>query len=134
MTRKQLIAARILFAVYLVALAILCFGNFNDMPGVQQSFWGIPTDKIAHCLMFLPFPCLAYLAFNRFTAKRPRPILWIFVTFFVGIVLAAGTEIGQAKLTSWRTGDPVDFRADLIGLAAGTLFVIVIHLWKHRNG
>ena len=134
MNRRHLIAARILFAIYLVALAFLCFGDFSDIPSVQRDFWGIAMDKIIHFLMFLPFPFLAYLAFNRYATKHPRVILWIFVAFFAGIVLAAGTEIGQALLTAWRTGDPADFQADLIGLAAGTLFVIVIHLWKYRKG
>ena len=133
MTRRQLTAARIVFAVYLVVLAILCFGNFNDMPSVEQSLWGIPTDKVFHFLMFIPFPCLAYFAFNRYAEKRRTAVLWTFVTFFIGIVLAAGTEIGQALLTDWRTGDPLDFRADLIGLGVGTLIVIIIALWNHRT-
>ena len=133
MSRRQLVLARVLFVLYLVAIACLCFGNFSSLPEVEKSLWGIPTDKIVHFLMFLPFPVLAFYAFNRFAEKSRAAVLWTFVAFLAGAVLAAGTEIGQALLTSHRTGDPADFRADLIGLAVGTVLVFILDLWKHRN-
>ena len=69
MTPRQLKYARILFAVYLAAVLVLCFGKFPSSEDVPKYLWGIPTDKIVHFLMFLPFPVLAYLAFDRYPGK-----------------------------------------------------------------
>ena len=59
MTRKQLILARIVFAVYILAVLVLCFGKFESTEDVPMDLWGIPTDKVVHFLMFFPFPLQA---------------------------------------------------------------------------
>ena len=46
MTRRQILWARILFGLYLVAVAVLCFGKFDSAQDVPRDLWGIPTDKI----------------------------------------------------------------------------------------
>ncbi|MBQ6761475.1 MAG: hypothetical protein IJP49_01860 [Bacteroidales bacterium] len=132
MTRRQLTAARILLVLYLIALLWLCFGHFDSMPDVKRYYWGIPTDKIVHFLMFLPFPILSYFAFDRYTEKFWPSVLWTGVSFLAGILLAAGTEVGQAFLTSYRSGDPNDFRADLLALGISSLLVFILDLRKQR--
>ena len=134
MTRRQRLLARILFVLYLAAVAYLCFGRFDDMPDVEKYIFGIPTDKVVHFLMFFPFPILAFLAFDRYTEKFWSTVLWTLGTFAAGALLAAGTEYGQARLTTWRSGDPLDLRADLIALGISSLLVFCIDLWKqHRK-
>ena len=130
---RRLLAARIVFALYLAAVIWLCFGQFDGLPDVERSFWGIPTDKIAHFLMFFPFPVLAYYAFDRYSPKFPVAILWTLVAFLAGILIAAGTELGQARLTSYRSGDILDFRADLLSLGISTFFVLLLNLRKLRK-
>ena len=132
MTRRQLTVARILLVLYLAALLWLCFGHFDSMPDVKRCYWGIPTDKIVHFLMFLPFPLLAYFAFDRYTEKFWPSVLWTGVAFLAGILLATGTEVGQALLTTYRSGDPSDFRADLIALGVSSLLVFILDLRKQR--
>ena len=132
MTRRQLVISRILFAVYLIAVAVLCFGNFSSSHDAPKELWGIPTDKVVHFLMFFPLPVLAYLAFDRFKGKRLPALLWASVTFLCGCAYAAGTELVQSRL-SYRSGDPADFKADFIALAACTLFILVIILLKHKK-
>ena len=132
MTRRQLLASRILLILYLIAVFWLCFGQFDSMPDVKRYFLGIPTDKIVHFLMFLPFPILAYLAFDRYSEKFWPAVGWTAVAFLAGILLAGGTEVGQACLTSYRSGDPNDFRADLLALGVGTLFIFILDLRKQR--
>lgn len=131
--RTRLLAARILFVLYLASVLWLCFGQFDSVPDVPRSLWGIPMDKIVHFLMFLPFPILAYYAFDRYSEKFWPSLLWSLVTLAAGIALAAGTEVGQARLTTYRSGDPLDFRADLLAMAAGTLTVILLNLRKLRK-
>ena len=133
MTRRQLLVARILLVVYIIAVLVLCFGQFKSTEEIPRSFLGIPMDKVVHFLMFFPLPFLAFFAFDRYTEKFWPSVLWTSVAFVAGALFAAGTEIGQALLTSYRTGDPTDFRADLVALAVGSLLVLVLDLSKQKE-
>ena len=133
MTRRQLTVARILLALYLAALLWLCFGHFDTMPDVKRYIWGIPTDKIVHFLMFFPFPILAFLAFDGYSAKPWLSVLGTVATFAAGILLAVGTEVGQARLTTYRSGDVNDFKADLLALGISSLIVLLINFRKLRK-
>ena len=132
MTRRQLVIFRILFAVYLVAVAVLCFGNFSGSDNTPKELWGIPTDKVVHFLMFFPLPVLAYLAFDRYQGKRRSAILWAAITFLGGCAYAAFTEWVQSYLP-YRSGDPADFKADFIALAACSVILLTIILAKHKK-
>ena len=115
---------RILFFLYVAGVLFMCFGKFDSTPSVPLELWGIPTDKLVHFGMFLPFPILAYLAFGRQYITTKAALLFTGVTFIVGLMLALGTEWGQAHLTAYRSGDPRDFLADAIALATGSLLVL----------
>lgn len=132
MTRRQLILARILFAAYIVAVLVLCFGKFEGTEDVPLDLWGIPTDKIVHFLMFFPLPLLAYLAFDRYAAKAWHSVLWAAVTFLAGTAFAAFTELVQSRL-SYRSGDPADFQADLAAILASSVIVLIVILFKPKK-
>ena len=132
MTRKQLTYARIAFAVYIVAVLVLCFGKFSSSEDVPKELWGIPIDKVVHFLMFFPLPLLAYLAFDRYREERRGAALGAAVTFLGGCVFAAFTEMVQSRL-SYRSGDPADFRADALALAASSVIVLIVILAKHKK-
>ena len=132
MTRRQLVIARILFALYLIAVAVLCFGKFDGSHDVPKDLWGIPTDKVVHFLMFLPLPALAYLAFDRYKGNRSSSFLWAGVAFLGGCAYAAFTELIQSRLP-YRSGDPLDFKADFLALTACTVFILIIILLKHKK-
>ena len=132
MTRKQLISARIAFGVYILAVLVLCFAPFPSSDDVPMELWGIPMDKLVHFLMFFPFPLLAYLAFDRYREHRGAAVPWAFAALACGCAFAAFTELVQSRL-SYRSGDPADFRADAIALAAGSLIVLIVILAKHKK-
>lgn len=132
MTRRQLVWARILFGLYLVAVAVLCFGKFDSSQDVPKILWGIPTDKIVHFLMFFPFPLLAYLAFDRYRERRWPSVFWVAVTFLAGCAYAAGTEWVQSRL-SYRSGDPADFLADFSALTACSVVILILIFAKHKK-
>ena len=132
MTRRQLIWARILFAVYLAAVAFLCFGQFSSSEDVPMDLWGIPTDKVVHFLMFFPFPLLACLAFGGYQGQVGKAVLKTTVAFFAGCAFAAGTEWVQTRLP-YRSGDPVDFQADALALLFSSIIVLLLVLVKHRK-
>lgn len=126
------IIARILFFLYIVTVLVLCFGRFKDVPSVPWTLLGIPSDKIVHFCMFFPFPILAFLAFDKYTQTPRSTFLFSGITFLVGVALAFGTEWGQAHLTTWRSGDPLDLLADVTALFIGTLIVIIWDLHKQK--
>lgn len=134
MTTKTILA-RILFFLYLAAIAFLCFMHVDKLPDVQQFIFGIPTDKVAHFLMFLPFPILAYLAYDHLTNRVWSAILFAVATFIIGALIAYGTEYVQGSLP-YRSMDINDFKADALALAISCIFVFIIdvtHLKVRKN-
>ena len=125
MTRRQRIWARILFGVYLAAVAFLCFGKFSSTKEVPMELWGIPTDNF-------PFPFFACLAFGGSLRKPWQAVLWTVIAFLSGCAFAAGTEWIQTKLP-YRTGDPVDFQADALALLICSVIVLILVLVKKRK-
>ena len=132
MTRRQLLWARILFGLYLVAVAVLCFGKFDSSQDVPMDLWGIPTDKIVHFLMFFPFPILACLASGGYRGERWQATFRTVIAFLAGCAFAAATEWIQTWL-SYRSGDPVDFGADALALLLSSTIVLIIVLSKQRK-
>ena len=131
MKGRRLIA-RILFFLYIAAVLVLCFGQFKDAPSVPWTLLGIPSDKLVHFCMFFPFPILAFLAFDKYTETPRSTFLFSGFTFLVGVALAFGTEWGQAHLTTYRSGDPLDWVADVSALFISTLIVIIWDLRKQK--
>lgn len=129
---KKLIT-RILFFLYLAAVLFLCFGRFENTPDVPWSFLGIPSDKLVHFCMFFPFPILAFLAFDKYTGTPRATFLYSGLTWVLGMLLALGTEWGQAHLTTWRSGDPMDLLADGLSITISTLIVIIWDLSKQKK-
>ena len=133
MTKRQIIWARILLGAYLLAIVILCFANFSSAPKIQEDILGIPMDKIVHFLMFFPFPILAYFAFDRHTQTLRSTLAYTGLTFLTGCIFAAATEFGQARLTTWRSGDPIDLVADISALALASIVIIIVDVHKQRR-
>ena len=129
---KKLIT-RILFFLYLATVLFLCFGRFENTPDVPWSFLGIPSDKLVHFCMFFPFPILAFLAFDKYTETPRTTFLYSGLTWVLGMLLALGTEWGQAHLTTWRSGDPMDLLADGLSITISTLIVIIWDLSKQKK-
>ena len=133
MTSPKAILSRILFLLYLCAIAMLCFMHTDKLPDVQKFILGIPTDKVVHFCMFFPFPILAFLSFDRYTETVSRTLLFVGATFLVGILLAVGTEWAQAHLTDYRSGDPLDFLADGLSLLLSSALVAFWDIRKQKS-
>ncbi len=132
MDKKKLIL-RILFFLYLAAVLFLCFGKFESTPDVPGTFLGIPTDKLVHFFMFFPFPILAFLAFDKYTDTPKSTFLFSGITWVLGLLLAFGTEWGQAHLTDYRSGDPLDLVSDAVSITLSTALVIIWDLSKQKK-
>lgn len=123
--KSRVLLSRILFVLYLAAIAFLCLTSSNSLPQLKTSFLGLPTDKVAHFLMFLPFPILFYLSSEWKADKFWKALLYTLLIFVVGCGVAAGTEYLQ-KLTPTRVADKADFMADAIALGCSSLLVFIV--------
>lgn len=135
MTSPKAILSRILFLLYLCAIAMLCFMHTDKLPDVQKFILGIPTDKVVHFIMFLPFPILAYLAYDHLTNKVGAAVLFSFITLVLGLLFAYGTEYIQGRLP-YRSMELNDFKADAIAIAISCVFVFIVdvtHLKARKN-
>lgn len=132
MINKRLIYG-IVFCLYIVAVAVLCFMKTDGLPEIGNSFLGLPMDKIAHFLMFLPFPVLASLTFIDDSLRLGNALAVLAVILVTGTGMAYGTEQLQA-LTGYRSNDLADFLADLTGLCTGAaLTAIYLHINDRRR-
>ena len=130
--KRRKIFARIVFLLYFAAVLYLCFGNFSDLSSVPGYFLGIPSDKIVHFLMFLPFPVLFYMAFGWRTSRPWHSILLAVGILAIGSAIAAGTEIIQ-DFIPYRESNAMDFLADFAALCLSAVITIIIDLTKTKR-
>lgn len=122
----------VLFCLYIAAVAYLCFAKPEDMPQLSQTWFGLPSDKVGHFLMFLPYPLLSFHLFRHDEMTAGRQILLLAVLMVTGAGLAAGSEQIQASL-GYRSADTHDLIADMAGLTTGGLCILCYILFRRRR-
>ena len=127
--RISRIISIVVFFLYLAAVAYICFTKLKDIPHIDSTWFGLPTDKLIHMIMFVPFPPLAYLVFEPTGHKIIWKALLIIAIIATGVGLAFLTEDIQSKLT-YRTYDIKDIIADSLGLSAGTIMTVFFMLFR----
>lgn len=129
MEKKAQIISRILFCLYLTAVILLCIIKTESLPELPKTFLGIPLDKIAHFIMFLPFPILSYATFCHKDSSIWRDLALMAIICITGGVFAYSTEILQS-MTDYRSSDIMDIAADGAGLLCGTLAIIIYIIFR----
>lgn len=114
-----------LMLAYMALVLYLCFGKFTSIPNVHSSYFGIPTDKCVHFIMFAPFALLTYLCLEIKKGSFLKTLGVAICIVVLGAAIGAACEWGQS-LTTYRSGDVKDLLADALGLLSGALLVIVI--------
>lgn len=122
--------AILLFAFYLAAVAYLCFLKPGSIPVLQQFIFGIPTDKVIHFIMFLPYPILAYISFRPDRKGVLTHMLALIAIIAVGAAMAMGVE--RLQIAAGRNYDIKDFYANIAGMAAGAAITLIFILARHR--
>lgn len=115
------------FIVYICAVCFFCLYHFSGEDlNLSEYIWGIRKDRIAHFLMFLPYPFVCWLFFN-YNKHIKIYKQYTFATILLsGIALGAITEAAQEMFTSYRDGDPYDLGADITGIVVGTVLVYLL--------
>ncbi|MBR2064368.1 MAG: VanZ family protein [Bacteroidales bacterium] len=119
----------VIFCLYILLVAYLCFMRPDELPQVRPDLWGIPIDKVVHSIMFFPYPILAYAAFRPIGMKRSRHIMVLLIILATGAGVAMGTEKLQG-LSEYRSYEITDFYADMAGMALSTLLTAAYILIK----
>ena len=120
----------IILCAYVAAVALMCFMKTDHAPAVEFSLFGIPSDKVVHFIMFLPLPILAYSAFLPSGKGFWKDLAIFAVALLAGTGFAAGTERLQS-MVEYRSGDIMDFAADMAGMACGGILTIIHMYRKH---
>lgn len=123
MKNRTIIISRILLFVYAAMVCALCFMRLGKGIDMSSEWLGIPKDKIAHFLLFFPFPILMYIAFHMHKGRPVRLLLFLLLALIIGAAAGAGIELIQMT-TGYRSCDIMDFRADCIGLLCGSIAVM----------
>ena len=122
---------KLLFVLYIITVCVLCFTGSPSLPEVDQFIFGIPLDKIAHFLMFAPFPVLAYYAFERLGGKTDHNVRFALLTFLTGELFALLTETVQHFLPT-RSMELSDFLADTIGITLCTVAMAIFRNLRRK--
>lgn len=106
----------------MAAVAVLCFMQGDSVPDMSGTWLGLPKDKVAHFLMFLPFTPLSYLTFRNKRSSFWTKILILTLMFIIGSGIAYSTEIIQERLKS-RSYETADLMSDVLGLTVGYVVI-----------
>lgn len=126
-TTTKAILSRVLFAGYILVICFVCFISSNSIPDIKQDIFGIDIDKIIHFLLFTPFAFLTFLSFDHPARKGWNSVLFQFMTFVAGFLIAFATEVVQSYLPT-RSMDTEDLLADTLAIAASCIFILIIDL------
>ena len=121
-----------ILCVYFAAVMFLCLMRPGTIPEMSSELWGIPMDKIAHFLMFFPYPVIAYITFKPDDRKNWPHLLVLLAVFAIGIGLAMGTEKLQG-LSEYRSYEVTDFYADVFGMECSAFLVILYIFFRKKS-
>ena len=131
-SNKALLFWRILFLLYLVAVAFVCFSKPDSLPKVPEWEFLIPFDKAVHFCLFLPFPVVAFFSLKIDRKPTRKAALAISAFLLVGLIFAGCTELLQG-ITEYRSRDVMDFVADSVGLTASSLLLALYLLFSGKS-
>ena len=118
--RLSNILFRAFLLLYIAAVAFLCFADFNDLPDIQKTIFGLPADKVVHFCMFFPLPPIGFMAFNSERGRTAGTAAAILNICAFSCIFAGITEIVQGSLP-YRSEDIGDFAADCLSICISGL-------------
>lgn len=124
--------SRIVLVLYIISVFLMCFLNFGTGTDFGGEWFGIPKDKIAHFVMFFPYPALMTLVFCKNGWNASGFIGFLLLILVSGIIIGGGIELIQG-LTGYRSCDINDFRADCLGLFSGAVLTLAIWSFSAHN-
>lgn len=104
-------------------IIILCFMSTEPMPSVPMSNF----DKLVHFLMFLGLSGVVFFDNTKYFRKQISYQRIIWGSFFFPTIFSGLIELMQEYLSSYRTGDWMDFLWDTVGAFVGLAICLKIN-------
>ena len=89
-------------------------------------------DKWVHFVMYASLSVAIWMHRRLICRRVMRPLLWVFL-FVYPSVMGGLMELVQAYLTTCRSGDWVDFYADMFGALLGLIVCASVDRWVVRK-
>jgi len=127
---------RYLFAIYIALVFFFCLYSFGDTGiNLSEYIFGIRADRVAHFIMFFPYPISAWLALKG-SLRKLFPEFPQIIVLLSGFGLAFIAETLQ-KLNPARESDLFDLAANFIAIISGTVVIFVFrkfidNVWPDR--
>lgn len=127
-TSARALIFQLILLIYIVAVAYLCFANFDKTPDVPKFIFGIPVDKLVHFCMFFPFPIIIFFASDKRSSSLIKALSSFILVCSYGCIFAGFTEIVQAMLP-YRSEDLADFGADCLAICTSAFFTLIADIY-----
>ncbi|MDR0506629.1 MAG: VanZ family protein [Dysgonamonadaceae bacterium] len=106
-----------------VAILFLCFIKTDSMPPAPVE----NTDKIVHFLMFMILSLTLFFDNTRYFRRKISHVGIVLWSLVFPALLGGLIEIMQENLTTYRSGDLMDFLFDGIGAFSGMIICFLIN-------
>lgn len=121
----------LLLPIFVVLLIFTgtCLISSNDIPSIST---GLPWDKVAHFGMFFLLSLVNLVDYYKLCDGNPPLWRWLFWGFVIPMLYGGIIEILQEKYFG-RSGEWLDFIADMLGSASATVFTLFMYkLFSHK--
>ena len=113
----------------LVIFYLTCIVNVDSIPGSSRLF---QYDKLAHFGMFFALSSAIYYDYYRLHHRKPNKLRWVFLGLIVPVIYGGLIEIAQENFFG-RSGELMDFVADLLGSLTATAFAFFLINMKRKQ-
>lgn len=115
----------LLLPIFVVLLIFTgtCLISTADIPSVSS---GLPWDKVVHFGMFFVLSFVNLIDYYKLCDGRPPIWRWILWGFVLPVIYGGLIEILQENFFE-RSGDWLDFIADVLGSATATIFTLFMY-------
>lgn len=117
-----------LFIGFLI-FVVTCLWSGSSIPRMPE---GVPWDKLVHFGMFFTLSAVSYFDYYRLHDGNPIKLRWLFWCFLLPVVYGGVVEILQYEFIPSRSGDWMDFWADMLGSLSATALAF-IYLSRKRK-
>jgi len=127
---------KVLFIIYICMVLFLCLYSFKESDIDLSSYiFGIRADRVAHFVMFFPYPFSAWLAVKGELRERFGKMSHAIV-LTSGVILALAAEALQS-LTPARDTDPLDLASNIAAIISASIIIFALekkidNVWPDR--
>lgn len=118
------------FVVSFLIFALTCLWDGRSAPQLPS---GVPWDKVVHFVMFFTLSAICFIDYYLLWNRNPTVLKWIFWCFVIPVLYGGAVELMQKYFFPPRSGDWMDFYADLLGSLTATMLALIFLPRKRKQ-